>query len=194
MTSPASWSAISNPTCHPRWHTRCTNLTVFLGSIRRGRRFIQMKPKNLCVLIALLLSVPAHAQRVSSPVPPGWISELADPETRTRRFVSPSGRAWLQTRQTFADRSALDRDMDDIAYRDGEQITYQRRGRTWIAVSGYWGDQIFYRKSNLACGGSVWHHIEFGYPRQDKKIMDAAVARMAHGMTNYSNDCPSIRR
>jgi hypothetical protein len=49
----------------------------------------------------------------------------------------------------------LDRDMDDIAYRDGEQITYQRRGRTWIAVSGYWGYQIFYRKSNLACGGSV---------------------------------------
>jgi hypothetical protein len=84
--------------------------------------------------------------------------------------------------------------MDDIAYRDGEQITYQKRGRTWIAVSGYWGDQIFCRKSNLACGGSVWHHIEFGYPRQDKKIMDAVVSRMAHGMTNYSNDCPSNRR
>jgi hypothetical protein len=80
------------------------------------------------------------------------------------------------------------------AYRDGEQITYQRRGLTWIAVSGYWSDHIFYRKTNLACGGTVWHHIEFGYPRRDKKIMDAAVARMAHGMTDYSNDCPSNRR
>ena len=126
-----------------------------------------MKHKTLFVLIPLLISIPAQA-RPASPVPPGWTQEQADPETRTRRFASPNGRAWLETRQTFADRSALDQDMDDVAYRDGEQITYQKRGRTWIAVSGYWGDQIFYRKSNLACGGTVWHHIEFGYPRQDK--------------------------
>ena len=153
-----------------------------------------MRHRTLIVLVGLLISIPAHAQRASSPVPPGWTQELAGHETRTRRFASPNGRAWLETRQTYADRSALDQDMDDIAYRDGEQITYQRRGRTWIAVSGYWGDHIFYRKSNLACGGTVWHHIEFGYPRGDKKIMDAAVARMAHGMTDYSNDCPSNRR
>ena len=160
----------------------------------RHSTLTRMRHTTLIVLLSLLISLPAHAQRAPSPVPPGWTQEEADPETRTRRFASPNGRAWLQTRQTFADRSAVDQDMDDIAYRDGEQITYQKRGRTWIAVSGYWGDQIFYRKSNLACGGTVWHHIEFGYPRQDKKRMDAAVARMAHGMTNYSNDCPSNRR
>jgi len=69
--------------------------------------------------------------------------------------------------------------MDDVAYRADETITYQNRGRSWIAVSGYWGDQIFYRKSNLACDGTRWHHIELGYPREDKKKMDAAVTRMA---------------
>jgi hypothetical protein len=126
--------------------------------------------------------MPAHAQWPPRPVPKGWIQELADPETMTRRFASPDGRAWLITKQTVADPSAFDQawfphsrnrntgleasiyypDMDDVAYPDGEKITYQRRGRTWIAVSGYWGDQIFYCKSNLACGGTRWHHIEFG--------------------------------
>ena len=138
-----------------------------------------MKHRTLLVLVSLLISLPAHAQRAPSPVPPGWTQEQADPETRTRRFASPNGRAWLQTRQTFADRSALDQDMDDVAYRDGEQITYQKRGRTWIAVSGYWGDQIFYRKSNLACGGTVWHHIEFGYPRAGQE--ENGCSRRSHG-------------
>src|SRR3954467_7731239 len=101
-----------------------------------------MTAKPLFLLCSLLISFPAQAQRAPSPVPLRWTQEQADPETRTRRFASPNGRAWLETRQTFADRSALDQDTDEIAYRDGEQITYQKRGRTWIAVSGYWGDQI----------------------------------------------------
>ena len=153
-----------------------------------------MLRKTLLVFTSLLITIPAHAQRPPRLVPQGWIQELADPETKTRRFASPDGRAWLITKQTTADPAALDQDMDDVAYRDGEKITYQKRGRSWIAVSGYWGDQIFYRKSNLACGGTRWHHIEFGYPREDKKKMDAAVARMAHGMTQYSNDCASRSR
>jgi hypothetical protein len=141
-------------------------------------------------VMLLLAIVPAGAQRLPSIVPHGWVQESADPETKTRRFASPDGRAWLITKQTPTDATALNLDMDDIAYRDGEKITYQKRGRDWIAVSGYWGDQIFYRKSNLACGGTRWHHIEFGYPRADKRKMDATVTRMAHGMTAYSNDCP----
>src|SRR3954470_24946118 len=139
-----------------------------------------MRFRTLLVFICLLVTMPAHAQRPPRLVPKGWIQELADPETKTRRFASPDGRAWLITKQTMADPSALDQDMDDVAYRDGEKISYQKRGRSWIAVSGFWGDQIFYRKSNLACGGTRWHHIEFGYPREDKKKMDAAVARIAH--------------
>jgi hypothetical protein len=159
------------------------------GSKQRRLRWSRMKTAVASMML-LIAVVPAGSQRLPSIVPPGWTQEEADPETKTRRFVSQHGKAWLQTKQTPADRSALDRDMDDVAYRDGEIITYQKRGREWIAVSGYWGDQIFYRKSNLACGGTRWHHIEFGYPREDKKKMDEAVTRMAHGMTAYSNDCP----
>jgi hypothetical protein len=142
-------------------------------------------------LLLLIVLTPAHAERLPKLIPDGWRQESADPETRTRRFMSPDGRAWLETKETPADKSALQLDMDDVAYRPEEQITYQRRGGTWIAVSGYWGDQIFYRKSNLACGSTRWHHIEFGYPRELKKRMDAAVTQMARGMTDYSDDCGS---
>src|SRR4029079_2745043 len=73
----------------------------------------------------LLAIIPAGAQRLPSIVPPGWTQAQADPETKTRRFVSSDGKAWLQTKQTDADPSALNQDMDDVAYRDGEKITYQ---------------------------------------------------------------------
>ena len=91
-------------------------------------------------------------------------------------------------RQTPAhrDRAA---ELDAIAFRPGETITYQRRTRSWIAVSGYRGGDIFYRKSNLACGGTHWNNVEFVYPRADKKRLDAMVTAVAHSMTRESNVC-----
>jgi hypothetical protein len=150
-----------------------------------------IKP-TLPILICLAAVIPAQAKRQTNIVPRGWIQESADPETKTRRFASPDGRAWLITKQVPADPVALKLDMEYFAYRDHEQITYEKRGATWIAVSGYKGDQIFYRKSNLACGGTQWNQIEFGYPREDKRKMDGAVTRMAHGMAEFSNDCGSL--
>ena len=93
-------------------------------------------------------------------------------------------------KQSIARVSALDRDMQDLAGRAGETVTYQRRGASWIAVSGYRDDQIFYRKSNLACRGTRWHHIELQYPRSEKRRMDATVTAIARGMTHYHDDCP----
>ena len=146
----------------------------------------------LLLLIALATATTAEAQRVRL-IPHGWQQELADPQTRTRRFVSPDGRSLLVTRQTVANRAALKRDMDAIAHRADEDITYQRRGTSWIAVSGYRNGRIFYRKSNLACGGTRWHHIELEYPRREKLQMDATVTRIARGMTTYGEDCGSRR-
>ena len=84
----------------------------------------------------------------------------------------------------------IGRDMQALAGRTGETVTYQRRGASWIAVSGYRDDQIFYRKSNLACGGTRWHHIELQYPRSAKRRMDGTVTAIARGMTLYHDDCP----
>jgi hypothetical protein len=154
--------------------------------------------RALCLaLIALSTAGQAQAQaQAQRPnlVPPGWTQEMADPETRTRHFVSPDGRSFMVTRQTPANRPALNRDMDAIAYRTGEDITYQRRASSWIAVSGYRGSKIFYRKSNLACGGTRWNHIELEYPRGEKLQMDDTVTYIARAMTAYGADCGSRRR
>jgi len=141
-------------------------------------------------LVALPTVAVAQAQRPSL-VPRTWTQDLADPETRTRRFVSPDHRSSMTTRQTRAHRLALQRDIDAIAFRAGEEITYQRRGSTWIAVSGYRDGKIFYRKSNLACGGTRWHHVELEYPREQKLQMDATVTHIARAMTAYHQDCGS---
>ena len=120
------------------------------------------------ILLGLLCSDVSLAAR-SRPnlVPSGWTLVSADPERKIRRFESPDGRSMLMSSQTRAHRAALDQDMDAIAYRDNEQITYQQRGASWIAVSGYRGDDFFYRKSNLACGGTRWHNIALRYPRTE---------------------------
>jgi len=141
-----------------------------------------MSPKPPLVLLFLFFVVPAFAQNHPRLVPKGWIEEIADPESMTRGFSSPDGQSWLMTKQTEADPSSIERDMDEIAFQDGERITYQRRGATWIAVSGYRDNRIFYRKSDLVCSGTRWHHIELQYPRQIKRQMDATVTAIARGM------------
>jgi hypothetical protein len=149
-----------------------------------------MRNTALPIVLLLVTVAPGLAQRRPSLVPQGWNQVAVDPGSKTRRFESPDGRAWLMAKQSVAHRSALDGDMQELASRRGETVTYQRRGASWIAVSGYRDGQIFYRKSNLACGGTRWHHIELQYPRDEKRRMDATVSSIARGMTLYHDDCP----
>jgi len=137
-----------------------------------------------------LAAIPALAEAKSRPsmLPPGWTEVYENVATRTRSFQSADGQVTLTVRQTAAQRNRAE-EMDAITFRPGETITYQRRGRNWIAVSGYRGDDIFYRKSNLACGGAHWNNVEFVYPRAHKKRLDAMVTAVAHSMTRESNAC-----
>lgn len=149
--------------------------------------------KGTAFVLLVAAALPA-ASAVAAPkprpttLPPGWTQVYEDAATRTRRFQSADGEVTLTARQTPANSNRA-ADMDAIAYRAGETITYQRRGRSWIAVSGYRGGDIFYRKSNLACSGTRWNNVEFIYPRADKKRLDAMVTAVAHGMTRESDAC-----
>jgi serine/threonine-protein kinase len=78
--------------------------------------------------------------------------------------------------------------MDAFASGEGERVTYRRRERDWLAVSGFKGNRIFYRKAILACGGKVWHHIEFEYPASQKQEMDAFVIRASRAIDQAEND------
>lgn len=137
-----------------------------------------------------MAALPADARQRPNLVPSGWKQVFVDKQTKTCRFVSPDGRSTFTTHQVFAHVSNLQADIDRVASRDGEQVTYQQRAKSWIAVSGYRDGRIFYRKSNLACGGTRWNQVELQYPVDAKREMDAPVTRIARGMTEYAGDCP----
>jgi len=145
--------------------------------------------KRAAFALFLLVAVPgvALAQGQVRKLPPGWTEVYKDEASRTRRFESSGGEMTLTARQTPVTNRASD--MDAIASRPGETVTYQRRARSWIAVSGYRGDDIFYRKSNLACGGTRWNNVEFVYPRSAKQRLDAMVTAVAKSMARESDAC-----
>jgi serine/threonine-protein kinase len=78
--------------------------------------------------------------------------------------------------------------MKEIAFGEGESITYLRGERDWIAVSGLKGDRIFYRKAVIACQGRSWHLIAFEYPATMKQTMDAFVGAAAIAVQNSEED------
>jgi serine/threonine-protein kinase len=67
----------------------------------------------------------------------------------------------------------------------GGDITYEREGRTWIVVSGFKGNRIFYRKAMLACGGRAWHYLEFEYPANQKHAFDRFVTLSSRALAVY---------
>jgi serine/threonine-protein kinase len=138
----------------------------------------------LLALMALLGAAGQAAAQQPDLVPPGWVRLPEEANQPGPRYGSPDGRAVLMGHASPA-QGPVGREMDAIAFRDGERVTYHRRTRSWIAVSGYRGDRIFYRKSNLACGGERWHHISLEYPAADKRKMDRTVEWIAHGMNRY---------
>lgn len=122
-------------------------------------------------------------------VPESWHEITpSDAEGRARVFVSPDEEARLRIGHMTATGNKY-RDLDRLMYREGETITYQRRGRSWLAVSGYRDGEIFYRKSNLACRGTRWHTIELQYPREAKERLDRIVTAIARNMGSYGSDC-----
>jgi hypothetical protein len=122
-------------------------------------------------------------------VPPDW-KLLSEDANHERRFVSPSGDAWLSLYARPPEES-IEAHLERARHHDHERITYERRGANWIVVSGYKGDRIFYRKAMLACSGQSWHHLAFEYPAEQKEAFDEFVTRASYALSAYSQTgCP----
>lgn len=154
-----------------------------------------MVPRSLAALALLslaALAAPAQAQGLRSfeereygtlsLVPSSW-RRVADPRWEGSRFVSPDGRSSLVV-YALPRRGgeSVEDHMRWFAQLNGEEITYRRRGRSWIVVSGYKGDRIYYRKARLGCGGAVWHHIALEYPLGNKRAYDGIVTAISHSL------------
>jgi hypothetical protein len=114
----------------------------------------------LSLSVATAYSQAAAAREADVPfqaiVPNDWTLLPRAPDSLGRRFVSPSGDAWLWY-------FAVPVNAQGQPPTPRGQVTYTARGGDWIVTSGYRGERIFYRRAMLACNGTKWRHIEFEY-------------------------------
>lgn len=112
-------------------------------------------------------------------IPADWKLQPEDPNFSGRRYIAPDGSAWLALYSAPAGKDGAAAHLKNVAFADGEEVTYLRGARDWLAVSGLKGDRVYYRKAALACGGTLWRHIAFEYPAQQKPVLDRLVERAA---------------
>jgi hypothetical protein len=120
-------------------------------------------------------------------VPRGWNLESPDPNRNGERFVSPDNTAWFEWYRVAAGDESVAAHMKSVAFADGEELTQIRGQRSWISVSGFHGDRIFYRQALLACAGDRWHHIAFEYPSSAKGSMTDFVRRATQALEATQN-------
>jgi hypothetical protein len=139
-------------------------------------------------LIALLFQFIWLSTAAATPpnlVPRGWMKQASSARDIIQ-FTSPDGRATL----TMHDIKPATSPVAVVRPRSGEIATYQKRGLTWSVLSGYRGENIFYRRADLACKGRRVHEIELIYPRGEKRQLDATVTSISRHLASYRNVCP----
>lgn len=152
-----------------------------------------LKPILLCCVVGMLIAAAnARAQPLSTRsgfhdiIPQNWKMVPPPHGSNEKRFISPRGDAWIVFKARPARRSVAAELALLRTVRAGD-IAYEREGSTWIVVSGYDGNRIFYRKAMLACGGNSWHFLEFEYPAVEKRAFDDFVTRSSAALGAYSH-------
>jgi hypothetical protein len=120
--------------------------------------------------------------KIAGLIPRDWRREEPDPKQSGSRFVSPAGDAWLAFYATPVDQEPVDQHWKVVAYADGEELNYLQREPSWVVVSGFKGERMFYRKAVLACGGRQWRHVAFEHPAVAKRDFDPLVTQMARAL------------
>ena len=134
------------------------------------------------------LDMPRGERRDSGFIPADWKLQPEDPNLSGRRYMAPDGSAWLALYSAPADKDKAAEHLRNVAFAEGEQVTYIRGARDWLAVSGLKGDRVYYRKAALACGGTLWRHIAFEYPAEQKPTIDRLVERAAQAFDRLAED------
>ena len=150
-----------------------------------------MKMFKATIIIFAVTAVLGATSALATPVdfrqivPGDWKLLPPDPASSERRFVSPSGDAWLSLYAQPARIESVAAHKERVRNVPGEEITYERQGNGWLVVSGFKGDRIFYRKAMLACGDRQWHHLAFEYPAKEKVAFDRFVTRVSYTLKEY---------
>jgi hypothetical protein len=147
------------------------------------------KPCLYCIALlmggsAAVAAAPARDD-LRSVIPPDWHAVPPPQGSNARGFVSPDGNSKIVLYAKPATRPVAAQ-LERLRRVRGGDITYEREGRTWIVVSGFFGNRIFYRKAMLACGGTAWHYLEFEYPAAQKRAFDSFVTRSSAALGAYA--------
>jgi serine/threonine-protein kinase len=148
--------------------------------------------RSLALALAFVLAAaPAFAQQrwhtyfnerfgTTAQVPVDWRPGPEPENGDGLVFTSPDGGASISVYGGLHVLGSIKEHIDMIAEgSDGETVTYLRRDRRAVTVSGTKGDRIFYRRSILACRDTIWHTVAIEYPAARKSAFDALVARAA---------------
>lgn len=149
--------------------TRCCAASLILGCLA-GTSSAQTRPPDL--------------------VPRGWHTQNVESRRDVIRYVSPDGQAVLTLRDISRGGASVRDEFATFVDRALGPITYKRLADTWFVLSGYRDNKIYYTRVDLACGGRRWHIAELTYPKEQKRMRDAAVAHASYTLRNYRNVCP----
>jgi len=131
---------------------------------------------------------------ITAVMPAGWTLLPPDPSRPGKHLVAPDGDGRLVVEAAPAGGNLAAR-MNAHTSREGERVTYQKRGGSWIVVSGFRGnDRVFYRKAMLACSNTRWHEIEFDYPAAQKGAYDRFVTQASRRLGAHRNEGCAARR
>jgi hypothetical protein len=148
-------------------------------------------PRLILCCVAMLMAASAHTAAAAarddfrSIIPSDWKTVQPSRRSNEVSFISPDGDSKIVFYAKLATLpvGAMLRGLRTV---HSGKITYERQGRTWIVVSGFFGNRIFYRKAMLACGGTVWHYMEFEYPAAQKRAFDQMVTRSSAALGAYA--------
>jgi hypothetical protein len=116
----------------------------------------------------------------SADTPAGWVEQPAPDNDDGRVFKRRDGRATLIVNGGFVSDDTPAAAIESRAQpEEGERVTLSKKGARSLTVSGFKGDQIFYRHMILTCSDQVWNNVDLTYPAAEKAAFDPIVAHVA---------------
>lgn len=73
---------------------------------------------------------------------------------------------------------------------DYSRLTYSPRGNSWFVLSGFDGDDIYYEKYAISCGGRVVNAFSIRFPTVEKPTYAPVIERMEDSFGSGGRNCP----
>jgi len=123
-------------------------------------------------------------------VPTDWREQPPDPNLRARLYVSPEGDNSVSFYGRPVGETSLDQYLKSLAFVEGEDATYLRRGWDRLVAFGFKDDKRernFYRKVMLSCDGRQWRHLTVEYPVAARGALERLIEDLSEVMDLTKN-------